>query len=337
MALTFLSTIQAQGIIDTSPGFATDTAAAWARSTGGLGGGSQYMVGGWPSGYSVRLAGQNNRYPFSAYGTPRQFGAHDHGFQHVRHPDQARYNQFGRNHWVINPIFPCAPGWGSGCVAPWPPVCVPYRPICYPYPIGIGNPWLFPGFFRPPVLCWDNWGWNSWGHSFGGFGGWANGGFAPIGFGAFQGQGVFAGAGFGGLGPDAWSGDMLSRPGSMVVSPTELPLAPGVIADSLIQHRAADVVAQHRAVAEMEAARRRPQQPVVATRFDPLGRAISASSEPELVSKDGQVYSPARPERRAENKAKNAVAASAAESLSKRRAAQAEAERQRILDSLRQK
>ncbi|MDP1560233.1 MAG: hypothetical protein Q8M16_02440 [Pirellulaceae bacterium] len=331
--------VVAQRIVDTSPRFASDTASAMHRPNVGAPIGGGYAVGGFPYGYTVRLAGQNPNYPFSAYGTPRQYGAHDHGFAHVRHPDQARYNQFGRNHWVVNPIVPCPPICG-------PPMCGPYRPNCYPYPYGYGNcyPYYFPTCYRPPVYCGIPWGWNPWFGS--GFSGaWGNGGFAQgngfavmQGQGFFAGQGMMAGPGFGGLEPDAWSAALLARPEASALAPVEIPFAPGVVADRLIQRRAADVMAQHRAVAELEAAEIRARQQTVISGVDPLGRATVQETNETAVSKDGRVYSATRGTKSAEkNKPKSAVERSAAESLAARRAAQAEAERQRLLDTLRQK
>lgn len=343
--------VVAQRIVDTSPRFASDTASATAGPGASVPNGGGYAVGGFPYGYTVRLAGQNTNYPFSAYGTPRQYGAHDHGFAHVRHPDQARFNQYGRNHWVVNPIVTCPPIWGPPICGT--PICGPYRPNCYPYGYSNGYPYCFPTCYRPPVYCGIPWGWNRWyGSGFGGFGGfvgfggaWGNGGFAQgNGFGALQGQGFFAGQGmmaapgFGGLAPDAWSADVLARPEASALAPIEVPFAPGVVADRLIQRRAADVMAQHRAIAALEAAGSRSRQQAVVSGVDPLGQATIQETNQTVVSKDGRVYSASKGAKSMEkDKPKSAIERSAAESLNARRAAQAEAERQRLLDTLRQK
>ncbi len=116
------------------------------------------------------------------------------------------------------------------------------------------------------------------------------------------------------------------------------PVASGVIADSLIQRRADDVMAQHRAVAELENVSSRQRQAAATFPVNPLGRPIGENDAESVVTKDGRVYSAVRPPKgTVSSKPKSAVEVSAAESLAARRAAQAEAERQRILDALRQK
>jgi hypothetical protein len=348
--------VVAQRIVDTTPRFATDTASALARPAGtnagsyagrqtGFVGGTGYAVGGWPYGYSVRLANQNPTYPFSPYGTPRQFGAHDHGLQHQRHPDQARYNQFGRNHWVVQPIVPCPRPWPV-CPQPCPPGCGLFRPGCFPYPGHVGwNPYCTPFVFSPPVVCWNPWGWNGgWNFGGGGFGFGFHGGFPQPGVFGFQGQGMFTGQGqffgpgFGGVWDDAGRSASGARVSS-ALSPVELPRAPGAVADALIQRQAADVMAQHRAVAEMETTLGQQRTASVPANLrDPLGRPTVATVEKSSDSKDGRTY-PATAVRGASEPAqpKSTVALSAAESLAARKAAQSEAERQRLLKKLREK
>lgn len=347
--LNLTGSVTAQQFVDTSPKFAADAEAASDRQarSGDSHVGSGYLVGGWPYGYSVRLAGQNNNYPFSAYGTPRQYGAHDHGFQHVRHPDQARYNQFGRNHWVVRPILPCPPPYPPVC-QPWPPVCYPNRPICFPQPYCYWNPYCYPGYVRPPYYCWRDWRWNEWAGGVGFGGGFGGIGFAQQNFGGawqgvgnFGGQGAFVGQGmgfangFGGMGPMR-EGVYAPGPAS-VFAPVEIPVAQGFVSNALIQHRAADVMAQHRAIAELEAQRARPQSQITAVQFDPLGRPIVDQSLSEIADRDGRPYSSNPAVVESAKSSKTAIAKSANEALEAKRAAKAEAERQRLLDALRQK
>jgi hypothetical protein len=325
-----MPTVQAQRIVDTSPRFAADTASAMARpSFGGAVGGS-YNVGGFPYGYSVRLAGQNPYFPFSAYANPRQFGAHDHGYQHVRHADQARYNQFGRNHWVVSPIvpYPCF----------YPRICGPYRPNCFPYPVGYCYPLTFG--YRPALHCWNGWGWSPL-IGCGGFGfdqwnsgvvQWNGSGFGQ---GVFGGQGMLAFPGLDRQDPGAWSA-VDRRSDSSAFAPVEIPLAPGAVAGGLIQRRAEDVIAQHRAVAELESAesqtRRKTTVSTVGssnrTIVDPLGRE---SLKPTSDLKTTEVIATQKTEKIQQ------TPSAESESLASRRISQAEAERKRLLDKLRQK
>ncbi|MBL8891029.1 MAG: hypothetical protein JNL67_13690 [Planctomycetaceae bacterium] len=336
--------VSAQQFVDTTPRFAADSAAARAMS-GNSSVGNGYLVGGWPYGYSVRLAGQNQSYPFSAYGNPRQYGAHDHGLQHSRHPDQARYNQFGRNHWVVRPIWPCP--------TPFPPVCHPYRPICFPYPNGFWNPYCFPGYARPPFYCWNDWRWSQWHGGFGGFG-FGGVGFGGVGFaqqnfvggwqgvGQFGGQGAFVGQGMGfangfGVAEPMGVGPLVQSPASLF-APVEMAAPQGFVSSALIQHRAADVMAQHRAIAEMESQRGKPQSQITAVQYDPLGRPIAEQAEAKTTNKDGRAYAATDAAVVESAKStKNAIAKSADEAREAKRAAKAEAERQRLLDALRQK
>ncbi len=325
-----MPTVQAQRIVDTSPRFAADTASAMARpASGGTIGGS-YHVGGFPYGYSIRLAGQNPYFPFSAYANPRQFGAHDHGFQHVRHADQARYNQFGRNHWVVSPIvpYPCY----------YPQFCGPYRPNCFQYPVGYCYPIAFG--YRPALPCWNGWGWTPLigGGGFG-FGQWHSGvvqwNGSGFGQGVFGGQGMFAFPGSDALAPRAWSGAHL-RSEFSAFAPVEIPLAPGVVAGGLIRRSAEDVMAQHRAVAELESAQSRSRHKTAALAVgssntsivDPLGRE---SLQSPTESANPKVIAPLKSEKIQQ------VPSAGSESLTTRRISQTEAERKRLLDKLRQK
>ncbi len=322
-----------QRFVDTSPKFAANTAAALrsaghtSPSQGTFGGGfvSGGFVGGaaWPYGYQVRLAGQNPNFPFSAYGNPRQYGAHDHGFRHVRHPGQAHFNQFGRNHWVVNPIFPCPRICNPVCIQPWPPVC---GPVFYPGPFCI-NPYnaFFPNTFFSP-WCSTPFGWGGWGT-----GGWGTGGFVQrTGFGFAQQNNVFVGQHF-------------ARPAMGVFAEPELLLPDGAIADGLMQSRAETVMAQHRAIAEAERGRGNNVQ-TVGYAVDPLGNPLTRPGEDSnalaglRTTKEGQEYIDASPASAANSQAAmSAAKRSAIEAAEAKRAARAEAERQRLLDILRQR
>lgn len=333
--------VWAQRIVDNGPRFATDTSSAWSATgnawsaTGSTtpGGSGAWVGGGWNGGgwngvpYTVRLAGQNPTFPLAVYGSPRQYGAHDHGFRHVRHPDQARFNQFGRNHWVATPLLPCWQPCPPVCLQPWSPWCgVP--PIC--------NPWL-----APPGWGWSNpWGLNNgWNNGWCGWngGGWNGGGWGWQGW-RRQVWG-WNGLGFAG-GMAQQEVQMLARPGAGVMAPFELTVAPTDVANALIESRAADVLAQHRAVAaaEQAAAQQRGErtQEQATVERDPLGRPRAALPVVQASGAGNGVVS-SRVESTA-NSAANKPPRSArqiAESLEQRRAAQAEAERQRLLERLR--
>lgn len=333
-----------QRIVDTGPRFAADTASAWAGTSGSMrsgGGGNAWGGGGWVGGgwngggwngwsvpYTVRLAGQNPTFPLSVYGSPRQYGAHDHGFQHARHPDQARFNQFGRNHWVATPILPCWQPCPPVCLQPWSPWCgVP--PIC--------NPWL-----APPGWGWSNpWGWNNGWNG----GGWAGGGWGWQGW-RRQAWGWNGGGFVGGFGGGFAGGmveenvQMFARPGTGVMAPLELTVAPTDVANALIESRAADVLAQQRAVAAAEQAAAqqrgaRTQEQATMER-DPLGRPRAALPVVQAIG-EGSVVVSSRVDTPAKSVANTPPrsARQIAESLEQRRAAQAEAERQRLLERLR--
>ncbi len=328
--------VWAQRIVDNGPRFAADTGSAWsARANGTAGGSGAWVGGGWNGGgwngwsvpYTVRLAGQNPTFPLAVYGSPRQYGAHDHGFRHVRHPDQARFNQFGRNHWVATPLLPC---WQPGppvCWQPWSPWCG-VQPIC--------NPWL-----APPGWGWNNpWGWNNgWNNGWCGWngGGWNGGGWGWQGW-RRQAWG-WNGLGFAG-GMAQQEVQLLARPGAGVMAPFELTVAPTDVANALIESRAADVLAQQRAVAaaEQAAAQQRAArtQEQATVERDPLGRPRVALPVVQASGTGNGVVNS-----RVESPAKSAAnvppgnVRQVAESLEQRRAAQAEAERQRLLERLR--
>jgi len=341
------TSVDAQRIVDTSPRFAANTASALHRPYGSAAVGPVGFVGGFPVGYRVHLAGQNPNFSFSPYGTPRQYGAHDHGFRHVRQPGQAHFNQFGRNHWVARPIWPCYNPCPPVCFQPWPPVCVS------PPLINGCHPWYLNTYACSPWGGWNQWvGWSTWGHG-GGWGGGVWGGVSVsqrFGFGGGQVRGLGGGAWFGGEGMFANQGAGTGVPfgpagSQLAVSGGGDPWQTANFSDAWINGQAAVVMAQHAAIAQAEAqaAADRRQDVMGKTAQDPLGNprpspASTPAQDPGLAAKDVQAD---RSSDRANQvttqiKQESAAKRSAIAAREKRLAAQAEAERQRLLDTLRQ-
>lgn len=133
---------------------------------------------------------------------------------------------------------------------------------------------------------------------------------------------------------------ILARPGAGVMAPLEVSLAPTAVANALLESRAADVLAQQRAVAaaEQAAAQQRSarSQPPSAVALDPLGRPRGESPVVETVGErnvvvSSRVQAPVKPAVDTKPRGSRVVAGS----LEQRRAAEAEAERQRLLQRLR--
>ena len=320
-----------QRIVDTSPKFAPNTAAATrAMTSGGVarmgnwssgnwGAGAGHFHNGWVPGhvgfgpvgfgpvgfgpYRVQRIGHDPNYLFSAYSNPRQYGAHDHGFRHQRDPRQAHFNQFGRNHWLITPTY----GWGCG---PWATGCGPW-----------GNPCLLPSYFPVfPAYCGPiSGGWPLYGPAFGGWPlHWQNPGcFGTVVtqryvFGVQLSVGQYSGLTDLAPSRSEWGPGGYAGSGGVFQTSGPSP-SPGETASSLLERNAATVLAQHRAIAELEqqaaAARRSTSGVTTATSLDsgtdPLGNPKAASNprpsnpRPSGATSDGPgVNRPAVPSRK---------------------------------------